>query len=122
VLQRADEGVKRRERLRRRARPTCTSATRDAIRRDSAENVAAFQKAMPKVHVNCTIGATKPLSTAYAMAGFKSDDNAFPKTGALRDVRFEECFANAFAWRSLRSMRLPDAAPFRLPRSRPTLD
>jgi len=39
------------------------------------------------------------------MAGFKSDDNAFPKTGALRDVRLRNCFANAFAWRSLRSMR-----------------
>src|SRR4051812_955912 len=74
VLQRADEGVKK-------ARAVATAGETDLHVGYSPTPFAEilpkrcrhFRRRCQRCTSNCTIGATKPLSTAYAMAGFKSD-------------------------------------------------
>jgi Transcriptional regulator len=93
VLQRVDEGVKK-------ARAVATAGETDL---HVGYSPTPFAEILPKTlrdfrgrcqrcMSDCTIGATKPFSTAYAMAGFNGLITRSPKTSALHDVRFEELF------------------------------
>src|ERR1700751_938400 len=74
VLRRADEAVKEARAVARADLPNSASATR---RRQSPKfcrkSYGYFREKCQTCTSDCTIGATKPFSTAYAMAGFKSD-------------------------------------------------
>ena len=121
VLQRADEGVKK-------ARAVATAGETDLhvgysptpFAEILPKTLRGFQRAMPKVHVRLHDWSNKTILDGVR-DGRLQLGLIIPPPRPVRcttcDMR--SCSANAFAWRSPRSIPLPAAAPFRLPKLRP---
>src|SRR5436305_6282952 len=84
------------------------------------KTLRAFQQAMPNVHVRLHDWNNKDILDGIR-DGRLQLGLIIPPPRPVRcttcDMR--SCSANAFAWRSPRSIPLPAAAPFRLPKLRP---
>jgi DNA-binding transcriptional LysR family regulator len=78
------------------------------------KTLRAFQQAMPNVHVRSHNWTNKDILDGIRNGRLQLGLIVPPtKASALHDMRYEELFQERFASRSLRSMRLHDAAPFR---------
>jgi LysR family transcriptional regulator, benzoate and cis,cis-muconate-responsive activator of ben and cat genes len=81
----------------------------------------AFQQAMPNVPVTLRDWSNKDILDGIRDGRLQLGLIVPPPRRLVRcttcDMR--SCFTNAFVWRSPRSIRLPDAVPFRLQRLRP---
>src|SRR5436190_16968453 len=72
LLQRADEAARQRARLQAQNPPSSTSAIhRRQLPKFCRKSYGHFREKCQTSTSNCTIGATKPFSMGYAMAGFK---------------------------------------------------
>ena len=77
----------------------------------------AFQRAMPNVHVKLHDWSNNAIVNGIRDGRLQLGLIVPPtKASALHDLRFEELFHERVCVAVARSIRLPDAAPFRLPR------
>ena len=80
----------------------------------------AFQRAMPNVHVKLHDWSNNAILNGIRDGRVQLGLIVPPlKLVRCTTCAMRSCFTNAFVWPSLRSIRLPDAEPFRLPRLRP---